>query len=69
MDKQIDSRGWNIKPEVGDTKEQIKTKNKIKKVLMMSKDKKDNKEIVKETGFSEGAVIHILLREVTFILG
>lgn len=69
MIKQIESRGWNIDPKEGDIEEQIKTKSRIKKVLLLHNEKKTNKEIVEETGFSEGAVIGILLREVTFVLG
>ena len=66
---QIKCRAWNIEPEDGDTKEQIETKNQIRKVLELNTTKTTNKKIAEETELSEETVVRILLREVTFVLG
>ena len=64
------SRAWDIAIKDSDDGSKIRFKNRIRRVLEMYYDeKKPRSEIISETGFDESTVSHILLKEVTFVLG
>lgn len=66
---EIKSRAWDIEIKEGDDPKKIETKNKIRTVLKMHQDGIPSEEIMKETGFTKETITHIIVREVTFILG
>ena len=65
-----ESRAWNIVINDSDGDPKIKLKNRIRRVLEMHyEEHKPRSEIIDATGFDESTVSHILMREVTFVLG